>query len=291
VTTNATLTRGSESVTIPIKDDAGTPLVSRSFGAPNHDIEVVGEPDPRQTFDNASRAETIAIETRLFDTTTILDLADLIKAHSGGTPITLDIPLDEYDDNILVAPSPGSQEAATFEYEPTANYAATTLTLARVDSIEGTDSAFRSDTPRASGQGTSGAGPVVLAGNGISVEFPRDITVERSVGRPNVNMLRSQGRTYPKLIDERKSSFEGISLSLTSISDAVTKVTNLRNMFRQFRGRDTITLNMNGLYGMGRFTVIAETGGEAVRHVRISGRRRATDQSVPKVDLRVVLDD
>lgn len=281
MTTTATLSRGDESVSFPITNEAGAPLIARDFGKPNHNVEPTGTPNPRTGNDTQSGSETLTISTVLDSNETALNLADLIKAHSGGTPTTLSVPLGEFDNNIDVFPAAGQQQALSLEYEPGRQYISADLALTRVDSVQATDSEFRADTPRATGNG-----PVALVDGATVVEFSTDLTVERTVGRPNVD-VRRRYTNYPKVTDQRKSSYDVFDLSLTSLSNATSTVTTIRDMFRKRRGRDTLTLDFNGLYNMGSFNVMPD-GSQALRHVRLGGRKGSDDMSVPALTLRVV---
>lgn len=276
---DATLSRGGMSISLPVRDEAGTPLLARDFGKPNHGVESVNDPDPRPKQDAQSGNETITITTQIHTYQTALELADLIKAHSGGEAITLDIPLGEYENSISTVPAVGQDEALTLAYPPGQGETINVdLSLSRVNQVFGTNSGFSADTPRA-----SGSGPITLSSSSRSVVFERSQTVERSLGRPNSGTF-ARYSDYPKVQDERKSSYDAFDISLTSIADSVQKVTALRNMFRKRRGRDTLTLDFNGLYGMGAFSVVPRGSG-ALRHVRIAGQ--AEDQTVPQIQLRV----
>lgn len=233
--------------------------------------------------DKRSRNLTYTISTRLYDKANALALADLIKAHSGGQAATLDIPLDGYDSSVSVFPAAGTQQALSLEYAAGTKFVEVQLSLTRVGSVRGTSSALRADTPR-----KDGSGPIALAGDGISVEFPRDITVERALGRPHVDVSGRSDQDYPTVTDERKSSYDAFTLSLTSISDAAAKTASLRDMFLQKRGRDSLTLDFGGVHGMGRFNVVPDPGAQALRMVDISGRKHSEDMQVPQIQLRVV---
>jgi hypothetical protein len=148
VTLQATLSRGSESVSFPILDESGTPLISRSFGKPNLNIRSTGDPDPRAGQDRRSGSETLTVTTRLYDYETALDLADLVKAHSGDTNTVLDIPHPAFEDSISVFPAAGQEEALTLEYEPGAGYVSVDLSLSRVNETIGVNYAFRADSQR-----------------------------------------------------------------------------------------------------------------------------------------------
>lgn len=280
--TDATLSRGSRSVTFPIVDERGTPLISRSFGKPNHSTHSNGEPNPRSGLDARSGSESITIETRFDDNQTALKIADIIKAHSGNTNLTLDVPLPTFESAFNVFPAAGNETALSLEYPTGTKQINMRLTLSRVDTVQGTDANFRADTPRASGDG-----PVTIDGGTRTISFEGfGLGVERDVGRPNVD-VSARYSDYPTVIDKRESSFDSFSLTLESVGNAAQRVTKLRNMFRVRRGRDTLTLDFNGHLGMGQFSVMP-SGSNALRWVEVAGRKNDENMRVPEINLRVV---
>jgi hypothetical protein len=206
-----------------------------------------------------------------------------MKAHSGGTATTLDIPLPHFEDSIEVFPAAGQEEALSLEYPSGAGYATVDLSLSRVAGVDGTSSGFRADTPR-----TDGDGPVVLSRDGTSFTFSTGATIERALGRPNVD-VRARYTDYPKVTDQRTSSYDAFSITLASERNAAQRVRKLRDMFRQRTGLSTFTLSFNGVYGMGEFTVMPQ-GSAALRNVHTGGRDDNEDMSVPEIALRVVTD-
>lgn len=281
MTVMATLERGSTTVSFPITDDAGTPLIARDIGKPKHDIIPTGEINPRSGQDRQSASETITIETRLYDTDLAIRLADLVKAHSGDDETILNIPLPEFDDNINVFPAAGQEQALTLEYVPGTKRIDVDLSLSRINSVDATSSDFNVPTPR-----STGSGPITLSDESRTVAFSSGITVERNLGRPNVD-VRSRLTDYPKVTDKRTSSYDAFSLTLKSVSSATSKVTDLRDMVRERRGRDTLTLSFAGQFGLGQFNVMP-SGSAAVRWVQTAGRKNEEDMSVPQISLRVV---
>jgi hypothetical protein len=284
VTLQATLSRGPESVSFPILNESGTPLIARSFGKPNLNIRSTGDANPRAGQDVRSGSETLTITTRLYDYETALDLADLVKAHSGEESAVLDIPHPAFEDSIKVFPAAGQEEALTLEYEPGAGYVSVELSLSRVTETFGVDSAFRADTPRATASGTP---TIFLSRNNNTLAFETGVTIERSLGRPDVDVSARTDTDYPVVIDKRSSSFDMLELTFESESDAAQRITTLRNLLRDRGGRSTFTLDFGGAYGMGAFTVMP-SGSEALRNVIIGSRDNDADMSVPQLQLRVV---
>lgn len=282
---DATLSRGGTSVTFPVIGEAGDPLIARDFGKPEAGFRAVNDPNPRPTQDKLSGSETIRINTVIEEYGQAITLANLIKEHSGGDNLVLDVPLDEFDSNIDVFPAAGQKQALQLNYRPgRRDWIEANLSLSRVDALKTTDSGFSADTPTA-----TGTGPITLSDGTRSVSLVNDVTVTRSVGRPNAE-VSSRISDFPTVIDHRQSSYDAFEIQLSGVDNAIQTVNNLLSIFRTRRGRDTLTLDFNGLFGMGAFAV-RPRGSGALRHVRQSGRDGATNQSVPAIDLRVVLDD
>lgn len=240
--------------------------------------------NPRH-LDNWSQLEQYNIMGRFYGSNVYQDaiqLADLLKSHSGGTPLTLEIPLDEYPDSIEVAPSAGSNQAASIVYNPgRRGWVEVDVGLTRVGNTQGSGSQAAS-TPTA-----SGSGPIQLSDGGATIDLSTGIEVERVVGRPNSQAKRSTG-DYPNYIDKRKSAYEAFSLSLTFGSNTTQKVQRLRDMASRKLRRGAFTLDFNGLFGMGSFDVVPDGSG-AIRHVRRSGYQGTT--VIPTMNLRRVMVD
>jgi len=283
--TTATLSRGNRSVSFDVIGEGGEPLVARNFGKPNLGVNAnSGGLDPLMQQDVRSAQETININTQLFSYDKAATLADIIKSHSRGTPITLDIPLAEYDDSIKTHPALEQEEALTLTYEPgRGERVGVSLSLSRIGTLNATDSGGVAETPRATGDG-----PVTVGSGTDTVPFDTDLTVERAVGRPNVR-ITPEYQDYPDIVDQRKAAYDAFSLTVSSMSAAVAKTTTLRNLFRKRRGRNAMPLDFTGRYGLGQFEVIP-SGNQALRHVRSAGREGSRDMSVPAVSLRVVRD-
>lgn len=286
MTSNATLTRGTETVTFPIQEESGSTPISRGIGAPSHTLHPNGRVNPRSGARAMAASETITLATQLFADdggyTTALDLADMIKAHSGGDNLLLNVPFQEYDSDLKVFPAAGSDEALSLEYPAGSRKIVTSLKLTRVGVVLGTSSDFRVDTPR-----DGGSGSIELYGDNNTVDFKDDnITVARSVGRPNSEISRDYNN-YPRVTDQRKSSYDAFDLTLTHVQNAAQKTRDLRDMILERRGYKTMTLDFNGTYGMGQFNVMP-SGGNALQTARIAGRKGDEHQRVPTLKLRVV---
>jgi len=113
-----------------------------------------------------------------------------------------------------------------------------------------------------------------------------DIVITRTVGRPN-SQIRSSPRGQPNYIDQRKTAFDGIDIAFQMLDNGPTKAETLaRNLVQPQLGRDSLTLDFQGLFNMGNFNVIPE-GSQALRIQRIAGRKDV--ENAPTLSLRRVI--
>lgn len=282
--TTATLNHPNFStISLPIRGEAGDPLVSRDFGKPHMEFFESGRLDPLPKSDQWNGLENYTIATQLTGSGAYDDalaLANLIKSPSAGSAITFDPSLPAYDSSIDVVPRGEQDEALTLTYPPgTSNWVEVDLGLTRIGAIQGSDDGTRAQTPTA-----SGGGPIELRDNSRSVDLSTGVTVERAVGRPNSSINRNVG-DHPRYIEKRSAAYDAFSLDLTFVNNVTSKVTDLIDMFRQRRGRSVPTLDFNGTYGMGAFDVQLQ-GSAGLRHVARAAEGET--EVVPTIDLRVV---
>lgn len=281
---DATIERGGTSVTLPlVAEGGGTPLVSHDIGKPEAQPSGGnGVINPRWS-DRWSRVETYTLTGQLTGASAhddAITLADLIKSHSGGTPLTLNIGLSEFDNDISTIPAANQEGALELEYAPgTTDRVSVSLSLTRISELAATGSQDAT-TPTA-----SGSGPIQLTDGTTTVDLTAETVVSRSVGRPK-SVVRRSTQEYHNATDKRKAAFDGFELAFELRPDAVTKVDNLLSIVRPDRGRGAITLDFQGEYGMGAFDVVI-AGSGAVRTVRPSGE--ADTVIVPDFTLRRVL--
>jgi len=279
----ATLSRAGTTVEIPLlANSSGVPLCGRDIGKPNLRIQETGSLDPRHV-DQWSGLESYTITGRFIGSNAYSDaiaLCDLLKSNSNGNQLTLNIDMPEYDTDIPVAPAAGQDEAVNIAYEPgRRNQVDVDLGLTRADTIAGGDQT--ATTPTA-----SGSGPVELSFGNTTVALTEDITVSRSVGRPKSVIRRNPSGRYPIHIDKFKTAYDYFEISAEFNSNTVSQVNDIVDMFSQQLGRNAITLDFNGLYGMGQISVVPDGSG-ALRHVRPSGQEGTG--LLPTISLRRVL--
>lgn len=280
MTLEATLTRGNTSIDLPLIDEgSGVPLVSRDFGKPSAGEASKGEIDPRWS-DQNSGTQTITLNCRFKRENAYskaIEIADLIKSSTAGEDTFIDIPLPEYDPNLLVAPSP--QGALNITYQPgRKEWVDVQLSLTRVNEIQGAEQSY--ETPTATGNG-----PITLEGLGESVPLVNDIEVERDISRPNSN-LSSTTFDLPNYIDHHKSAEDLFSLSCVFKDNAVSHAEAIDEMTSTRLGYGSLTLDFNGIYGLGSFPVVPR-GSQAARLVRASAEKDII--RLESLDLRVVL--
>lgn len=284
---DATLSRGNTSVDIPlIISGSGNPLLSIDVGKPNLDIQNTGNINPR-FIDPWSGNEQYTITGRFIGENAFEDaikLADLIKSNANGENLILDIPLDEIDSNIKVAPGAGMDECLTLTYPPgRKDWVEVDLSLTRINTLLGSYEQ-PANTPTA-----SGSGPIKLKFRGRSVDLVRDVSVSRRIGRPQSTVRRNPTSKYPNYVDTHKTAIDRFEVSVEfGDSDYLDDITDLVDMFSRQLFRNNLALDFNGVFGMGQIPVVPEGSG-ALRHNRVSGEKGT--KIVPTLQLRRVLAD
>jgi len=268
---------------IPLVSRGGDVLISRDVGKTDLQVRKGGELQPRFQ-DQYSGIQNITLSGQYTDSdaySQVIELADLIKSQYEG-PIRLTMAgLDEYDPDGFrsdwdVAPSIGSETPLTITYEPgRKNWVEVQLTLSQIDSVRSNGS-LSANTPTA-----TGTGPITLEG----IELSPDITVERSVGRPQDSQNRRPNTESPIYVYKRARAFDGFEIRYTNVENPEPEIQQLYNLFAQPLGTTPLTLNFNGLYGLGSFNVIPQ-GSQALRHIRVAGREGTVE--VPAISLRRV---
>ena len=280
----ATLSRGSTTIELPLLDEGGgAPLVGTDLGKPEAGpTSRSGALDPRWS-DNFSQLETYTLAVRFIESDAYdvaLELADLIKSHAGGDDLILNIPLPEFDSDMIVAPAPEQDTAVSFAYDPgQTSWVDVEISLTRVEQTLGSGSR-EAQTPWATGNG-----PITLSDGTTTIEFVNGVTVDRSVGRPNSVVRRSTG-LRPNYITHDKVAFDEFEISAEFLGVGAPSTSNLlMDMVGQPLGRGALTLDFNGIYGMGAMDVVPR-GSNALRTVRPSAERHTI--VVPSINLRRV---
>lgn len=283
---DVTLSRQSFSdIALPLRTTSGGQNPTRSFGKPELEFNRTGDGlDPRPSSDQWSGSEVISFSS-FFRGQSIFGrahrLADMIKTPSGGSAFTLDMPLPEYESNLSVVPQPNGR-ALQLQYRQhgTTGHVDIDLTFNRVSAVTGVDDGTRAETPRASGDG-----PIELRGESSIVQFDEGVTVQRTIGRPAGSLDPAQAM-FPAFSAKNESAVDQFGLQLRVVDNAPARTTDILSLFRTRRHRDTLTLDFNGLYGLGAFAV-QPAGTRAIEQVRDSD---GTDvQAFPQINLRRVI--
>ncbi len=285
---DANLSRGGFDIDLPLIGEPGEQVSNVTIGKPNQQIHNTGSLNPRFT-DQRSGIREHQLLGRLTDSSdsgdgrkqayaTAANLADLIKSGLNGSPITLNIPLDEYDSNLSVVPQAGQDAALTLEYEPGAPAnVGVQLGLSQVDRVLGTVNQTAS-TPT-----TTGSGPIQIIGPSSTIDVVQDVSISRQIGRPN-SEIGTDTAELPYYTDRRKTAYDAFEIRFQS-SDPSGTVKDIADMFTNQLANNPLTLDFNGLYGLGSFSVTPQ-GSDGLRHIRTTGIEG--EVVIPAANLRVV---
>lgn len=276
----ATLSRGATSIDIPLREEGGEILLASTFGAPETQIRESGGTINPRVNDRWSKLQTFEITGRFEDYGETHDLVDLIKTTSTAeAPLELAIPGDVYPDSVTVAPAAGQDSAVTVQYPAgRKNDISVSLSLTRVGTV---NNAIEQEatTPRA-----TGTGPVEVRIGNTTVELPTaDLSLERTVGRPNDVVRRQPSTADPRYEVKPKVTSDVFTFSfetLENIPDTLNALTD--NIFREQLGRRGVTVDFNGVLGLGEIEAIP-VGSSPFRQVHQAGRGWVT---VPTLEFR-----
>jgi len=283
---DATLSRGTTSIAIPLlADSGGTPLIARDLGKPNLRLQTNGRVDPRSS-DFWAGMQNFQIFGQFTGSNAYADaivLADLIKSGSARKTL-LNVPIDVYDTDIQVVPMAEQDQALTLTYPPgRRNWVEVKLGLTRVSQVFG-DGGLTADSPLSSLTGQN----IEITDGTDTVELTTDIEIERTVGRPNSTARGKAPGDYPTYIEQRKSSYDAFELGLEFQTETTAKTNTLISMFEQQLERNTLTLDFRGNFLYGAFDVVPD-GSNALRQVEPAAEEGT--QLIPKITLRVVNND
>ena len=281
----ATLTRGGNTIELPlVSEGSGGVLIAVDHGKPL--AAPASEAFDPMWIDRKSQLQTYTLGIRFTDSNAYDDaiaLADMIKSHSQGEELLLNLPVDEYEDDIPVAPAAGQEEALSLVYEPgRTGWVDAELGLTRVDHIFAA-----SDPPSTHVMDTepvSGDGPIRLSYSTDMVELTSDVTVERAVGRPN-SPVDPKYKRWPDYQDNIQSAYDTFEFNFQFGEDAVSDTSDLIDMVTTRLDRNGLLLSFNGVYNLGQYRVVP-VGSGALRTVRSSGEQGWTRE--PNLSLRVI---
>jgi hypothetical protein len=264
---SVTLSRGGTSIDIQLVEESGEQLLSATFGKPEVNVRESGGTLNPRVQDQFSSLENYQLVGRVFDYQTAHNLADLIKSAKSD-PLELAIPLAEYPDTVTVAPGAGQEGALSLSFPSgKKNSVDVDLSLTRVGDV------FGSFTQQATTPTASGNGPVQLSVGGTTVDLPTaDLSLERTVGRPNDVVRRQPQQSDPRYEVKPKVTNDVFSLSFQTVQNIPSTLNTLTdNIFRSRLGRTGLTLKFNGVLGLGDIQCIP-VGSGPFRQVHQSGK-------------------
>jgi hypothetical protein len=287
----ATITHNGleESLTFPVMEESGSPLFSVDIGKPELNVYENGELQPR-FLDTRSLIENYSITSQLTGSnaySNAIQLADIIKSRTGDSG-TLTVELngtnipDAYPTTpTTVAPAAEQERAVEFTYSPgRKNVVDVEAQFTRIGNVNG-NANQAATTPTATGNG-----PITISNGTTTVELFEDINITRTVGRPN-STIRGTTRTYPNYTDHRKTAYDAFDIAFQLYQNGPAKVVDLANtILGAPLGRDSLTLDFQGLFGLGSFNVIPD-GSQAFRFQRIAGQKDI--ENAPTLSLRRVI--
>jgi len=278
---SVTLSRGGTSIDIQLVEESGEQLLSATFGKPEVNVRESGGTLQPRVQDQWSGVENYQLVGRVFDYQTAHDLADLIKSAKSD-PLELAIPLAEYPNTVTVAPGAGQEGALSLSFPSgKKNSVDVDLSLTRVGDV------FGSFTQQATTPTASGSGPVQLSVGGTTVDLPTaDLSLERTVGRPNDVVRRQPQQSDPRYEVKPKVTNDVFSLSFQTVENIPSTLNTLTdNIFRSRLGRTGLTLKFNGVLGLGDVQCIP-VGSGPFRQVHQSGKGWVIN---PVLELRRIL--
>jgi len=279
---DATLSRGGTSVDIPLQKEGGEILVSSTFGKPEVNIRDSGGTILPRVIDAWSGIQTFQLKGTLYDYATTHELADLVQSASA-TPLTLELPGDVYPDSITVCAAAGQDSALSLVYPAgKRDMIDVNLSLTRVGQ---TNAALeqQATTPTA-----SGTGPVQVTAGGTTVDLPTaDLSLERTVGRPNDVVRRQPSTADPRYLAKAKVTSDVFTFSFQTIQNIPATLNAITDsIFRSQLGRTGVSVDFNGLLGLGEIQAIP-VGSSPFRQVHQAGKGWV---SSPVLEFRRILD-
>jgi hypothetical protein len=268
---------------VPLVSRGGEVLISRDVGKTDLSIRKGGFLNPRFQ-DQYSGVQNLTISGQYTDSdaySQAIEIADQIKSQYQSAISFTASGLDEFQPDgfesaLDVVPAIGSETPLSITYEPgRRNWVEIQLSLSQVNSVRSNGS-LGASTPTGTGNG-----PIELEG----IPLDTDVTVERQVGRPQDSENRRPNSRSPIYVYKQQRAFDGFEIRYTNVDDPTTDVSQLYDLFSQPLGTTPLTLDFNGLYGLGSFNVVPQ-GSQSLRHIRVAGREGTIE--VPAIALRRV---
>jgi len=263
----ATLSRGSTSIDIQLQQEGGETLLSSTFGKPEVNVRNSGGTLLPRVIDAWSGIQTFQLRGKLYDYATTHELADLVQSASA-TPLELSLPGSLYPNSVTVAPAAGQDTALSLVYPAgMRDMVNVKLSLTRVGDVNASTEQ-QASTPTA-----TGTGPVQVTAGGTTVDLPTaDLSLERTVGRPNDVVRRRTNSADPYYIAKAKVTSDVFTFSFETIRDIPATLNAITDsIFRTQLGSDGVTVNFNGVLGLGEIQAIP-VGSGPFRQVHQAGK-------------------
>lgn len=285
--TTASLSRDGTSVSFELaQSGGGTPTIVEAVSKPNQKFQPIARVDPR-TSDFFQSVKTFILRGYIDGDTAYQDARvlaeELIKPHSGGNDLTLDLSNADGFGSYTVAPA--GENAAEIEYLPgQRDWVPISLNLTQVDETIGGSSSGVSGT---SGAVPQGGGSVTLRNpdTGDSVDVLHDLTLTRTVGRSGTTVRPDPSDVV--YIDKIRPATDEWSLSgVLEGGQARSNSQTLIDILSSKLERDALKLEFNNnIYALSDKDVVP-AGAEAGR--RLIGASEPDMVRVNNITLRTV---
>jgi len=257
-------------------------LVATTFGKPEVNVRESGGTLNPRVIDQWSGIQTFELRGTLFDYATTHTLADLVKSASA-TPLTLELPGDVYPDSVTVCAAAGQDSALSLAYPAgRKDMVDVSLSLTRVGQVNAVTEQ-PATTPTA-----TGTGPVQVTAGGTTVDLPTaDLSLERTVGRPNDVVRRQPATSDPRYEAKAKVASDVFTFAfetIQNIPETLNAITD--NIFRARLGRTGVSVDFNGVLGLGEIQAIP-VGSSPFRQVHQAGKGWVIN---PTLEFRRILD-
>lgn len=249
--TEITVTKGGNSVTFEIYEEPAGMLFARDIGKPEARIYRVGREAPRTT-DHRAPMESYLVVGQIVGSDAHDDARvlaeDIVGSHSGGNAATLDL------SNVSGLESETvtffGEQALQLHYPPAQpDWVSLQMQASIVRDVIGGGS-----VPSASSS-TSGSGPVTLTRGGDSITIVNNLDIERRVGLPSTTSRHDSG-SDPYAVEPNRAPMRTWEITgMWNTNAATNQNTLVETILKPQLGYGSLTLDFNGIYGLGSYEV------------------------------------
>jgi len=285
--TDITISRDGTSVTLPLNVEGDNIMIAYSASKPQQNINNVVDPDPRAR-DNFKNVRSLTLSGNFTGSSAYIDARtlaqSLIKPFSEGNNLTVDLSNFAGFGSYNVAPN--LEQSLELEYLPgSKNIVGCNLNLTIIDTLRQAEDVTQEVVDPTPVVSDGAEVTITNPDNSESVTLTKDLRVTRSVGRPNsgINGFSTEIRYTDKVVNASdKFEISGELKSDTAEADAITAV---EDVFGSALGQSALTVDFDGSYGLGEFSMVP-VGGQAGR-VTVSAGEEGVRRVGP-VTLQVV---